>query len=62
MRRIFILLLLVLAAAGAYVFYYKFEHRNDGMITLYGNVDIRDVNLGFRVFGRIEKPYYPSLS
>lgn len=53
-RTILIPLALALIAGGAYIYYHK-QHSSDGKITLYGNVDIRDVNLGFRVFGRIEK-------
>lgn len=32
-----------------------FFFRNTSPIKLYGNIDIRDVSLGFRVFGRLEK-------
>lgn len=53
-RSILLALLLALFVGGVYIYYHK-QHSSDGMITLYGNVDIRDVNLGFRVFGRIEK-------
>jgi HlyD family secretion protein len=51
--RIAIPVVLVLAgiAAGAY---YLFESREDGSaLTLYGNVDIREVELAFRVPGRL---------
>jgi len=55
-RRIFIIALLLAAGFGAYYYYYYIiPSENDGTLTLYGNVDIRDVNLGFRVFGRLEK-------
>lgn len=52
------LLLLVLAAAvGVGFYYYETGQQQrlaaDGPITLYGNVDIRDVALSFRVSGRI---------
>jgi HlyD family secretion protein len=40
---------LVLAALA----YSRFTTRDPGALTLYGNVDIRSVNLGFRVPGRI---------
>jgi HlyD family secretion protein len=55
LKRLFIILLLLAAAGGGYYYYYKEHQHHDGAITLYGNVDIRDVNLGFRVFGRLEK-------
>jgi len=42
----------VLIATGLYLFH----HNNDvgSHITLYGNVDVRQVDLGFRVLGRVE--------
>lgn len=55
MKRILLLALIFLAGFGVYYLYYKEHHKNDDVITLYGNVDIRDVNLGFRVFGRLDK-------
>lgn len=55
MKRFLLLVIIIALGAGAYYFYYKNHHHDDGTITLYGNVDIRDVNLGFRVFGRLEK-------
>jgi HlyD family secretion protein len=47
--------LLILAAAGAAAIGYAiFVHRTrDGDLQIYGNVDIRDVTLGFRVAGRL---------
>lgn len=32
---------------------YREETKKNGHITLYGNVDVRQVDLGFRVFGRV---------
>ncbi len=56
MRRILFIAFLLAAGFGAYYYYYYIiPSENDGSLTLYGNVDIRDVNLGFRVFGRLEK-------
>jgi len=44
---------------GALFFYYKkTSTENESIITLYGNVDIRDVNLSFRVFGRIKTMFH----
>ncbi len=53
-----IILLLFLAGLGAGGYWLYEENRRAGLersgeIVLYGNVDIRDVALGFRVFGRI---------
>lgn len=40
-------------AVGGYFFYHH-EHRSVGPLTLYGNIDIRTVELSFRVSGRIQ--------
>ena len=53
-KRLILLLVIVLAAAG--VFTYRTLHNGKteaGELTLYGNVDIRKVDLGFRVGGRL---------
>jgi HlyD family secretion protein len=53
-------LLLVAAAIGAALWYSGLAlgwwgKQNDGQLNLYGNVEIREVQLGFRVGGRIER-------
>lgn len=54
MKKLLIILVLMLGAAGAlYFFYAGKDEKNSGSLTLYGNVDIRDVTLGFRVSGRV---------
>ena len=52
-KRIVILLVLVLVGAGAWWFRTRLQSRDTGTFRLYGNVDIREVNLGFRVSGRL---------
>ena len=54
MRKIAIPIVLLAAAGGAY-WYFEMRSENgaDGALTLYGNVDIRQVDLAFRVSGRI---------
>jgi HlyD family secretion protein len=49
------LLVLVLLASGVlgYYYYQKEEDKKNGPLVLYGNVDIRDLSLSFRVGGRI---------
>ncbi len=47
-----IIILIALIAAGTAVFYFK-EEKISIPFTLYGNVDIREVDLGFRVSGRL---------
>jgi HlyD family secretion protein len=47
--------LVIAGAAGAGAWYY-FDHRkrDEGRLVLQGNVDVRQVNLAFKVEGRIE--------
>lgn len=51
------IVLLIFLATAAGVGYYVYQNRQaqtqGGPLVLYGNVDIRDVSLGFRVAGRI---------
>ncbi len=56
MKKIIIAVVLIILIAGGVSFFFvrKAENKKQAL-TLYGNVDIRDVNLGFRVSGRIEK-------
>lgn len=44
--------IVALLATLAYGWHY-YRQQNDASLTLYGNVDIRTVNLGFRVAGRL---------
>lgn len=56
MKKILLLLVLAGLAAGGYWAYEQTRRAGAGRskeLVLYGNVDIRDVALGFRVFGRI---------
>ncbi|HEY9745477.1 MAG TPA: biotin/lipoyl-binding protein, partial [Oculatellaceae cyanobacterium] len=59
-RRLFILLVLF-AVVGIAVWHFFFREKevksDQGVLTLYGNVDIRQVDLGFQVGGRIIKLY-----
>jgi HlyD family secretion protein len=56
-----ILFILILAAAGAFFYFYfylpKHKQKQDQLI-LYGNVDIRQVDIGFQVRGRVEKMFF----
>ncbi len=49
-----LILFATLLFGGLFFYYQNASKERDATITLYGNVDIRDVNLAFRVFGRIE--------
>lgn len=57
MKKVLVLLLLLGMAAGGGLGYRAWKERNrrenDAHLTLFGNVEIRRVNLGFRVSGRI---------
>lgn len=60
MKRFFVILLLVALAVGAICFYFYEERSRESRkaLTLYGNVDVRQVEIGFRVTGRvIEMPF-----
>ena len=55
-KRIAILIVVVLLAVLAYRLYQREENRgNSGVLTIYGNIDIRQVQLAFYDEGRIEK-------
>jgi HlyD family secretion protein len=53
-KRILLLVLLIAAGAGGYWWFYLRNSAN-GPLILQGNVEVRQVNLGFKVAGRIEK-------
>jgi HlyD family secretion protein len=52
-KKIVLLLLLTLAALGGFYFFHNGNLSNH-KITLYGNVDIKEVNTSFRVAGRLK--------
>ncbi len=52
-----IILAFVICAIIAAFYRYE-EEKNNDYLTLYGNVDVRIVNLGFRVMGKLEKMYF----
>lgn len=61
MRGLLLFLLTVLVLAGAaYIVYFYIEAppENNEVLTLYGNIDIRQVDLGFRVSGRVLKMFF----
>ena len=57
-RSLTIILILLSAAIVASFLFWKEEHSNEKVLVLYGNVDIRQVDLGFRVMGRVNKLYF----
>lgn len=53
-----IVLLLGIAGAAGYFYVQRPAVDANGTLTLYGNVDIREVQLGFRVAGRLESMHF----
>jgi HlyD family secretion protein len=59
MRKSLLLLFIILAALTAYYFYlYEERNHNENEIVLFGNVDVRQVNLSFRVGGLVKEIYF----
>lgn len=59
MRKFLFLLLFVLLGVAAYNFYlYENKKLHDNEIVLFGNVDVRQVNLSFRVGGLVKEIYF----
>lgn len=53
MKRLPIVIVVLLALVGGGYFWWRSHHTTDTRGTFYGNVDIRDVSLAFRVGGRV---------
>ncbi|MDD5275931.1 MAG: secretion protein HlyD [Methylovulum sp.] len=58
MKKILPVVLVLATVAGIAWFYQKTHAEEEKELVLYGNVDIREVNLGFRVAGRLAKLVY----
>lgn len=59
MRKFILFFLLLLIAIAAAFYFYQYEkaaHRD--AITLFGNVDVRQVDLGFRVLGQLKTMHF----
>ena len=56
-KKIIILLLVAAAGTGAF-FGFRPAQDNLNQLTVYGNVDIREVDLGFRVFGKVKTLFF----
>jgi len=54
-KRFFIIVVLAIFGGGYYAWTQWSEADEGGALTLYGNVDIREVQLGFRVSGRLQQ-------
>lgn len=53
----FVIVLLIIVGSASWV-YHAYRGENKATLTLYGNVDIREVTLGFRVPGKLAKLLY----
>ncbi len=58
MKKILPIVLILTTLAGIGWLYQTHHAKKEGTLVLYGNVDIREVNLGFRVGGRLSKLMY----
>ena len=54
-KRVVVLLLIITLAGSGYWYYRNRQQVPDHLLQLYGNVDIRQVQLAFQVSGRLEK-------
>lgn len=55
MKKKIIILILLLAVIGAVAYFSTREKKNPDELTLFGNIEIRQVDLSFQVSGQIEK-------
>ena len=53
LKRIILILVVLACAAGGIWWLYGGKRQPSELLTLYGNVDIRQVDVGFRVGGRV---------
>lgn len=59
MKRLILLIILLAAIVAGYFFYQQAHtHTPSNHIVLFGNVDVRQVELGFRVEGRVNKMFF----
>lgn len=58
-KKAFILICLVLILIAAILIYRYWQKREEGSpLLLYGNVDVRQVDIGFRIAGQVEELYF----
>lgn len=58
LRKLFILLLIISAAAAIYYYFFYKENKTHNDLILFGNVDVRQVDLSFRVAGLVKEIYF----
>ncbi len=54
-KKILIVLIILILILAVVIVIIKFNKKNTNILTLYGNIEIRQVDLGFRVEGRVQK-------
>ena len=55
---IYSLIAFVIVVFGGSFYFIRKDIENNKFLTIYGNVDIRQVDLGFRVFGKVKKLFF----
>lgn len=58
MKKIILVIGVLCTVAGSVWLFQKYYPEKKNVLVLYGNVDIREVNLGFRVAGKLVKLFY----
>jgi len=57
-KKIIIPILIIIALAATGLYFFRHEEEAKALDTVYGNVDIREVTLGFRIGGRLEEIHF----
>jgi HlyD family secretion protein len=57
-KKIIVLLLIAVGISTGLFFGFRSPKDNPNQLTVYGNVDIREVDLGFRVFGKVKTLFF----
>jgi HlyD family secretion protein len=52
------IIVLISTLVGVVFYFYQKSSEDNRFLTIYGNVDIRQVDLGFRVFGKVKKLFF----
>lgn len=56
-KKIAVIILLILIGCGIY-YYHNHKKKNPNELELFGNIEIRQVDLGFRVEGKLQKMFF----
>lgn len=57
-KRTYLILIAILILIFTAYYYHTYKNGESNVLTLFGNVDVRQVDLGFRVSGRVDKMFY----